>query len=84
MNWITYLGFFAGICTTISFIPQVAKTIKTKHTKDISLGMYSLLIGGVISWLLYGILQYDWPIIIANTFGLLAVIIIFIYKMIYK
>ena len=39
-----YLGYFAAICTTIAFIPQAIKVYKTKHTKDISLGMFLLLI----------------------------------------
>ncbi|MDA3890422.1 MAG: PQ-loop domain-containing transporter [Salinivirgaceae bacterium] len=33
---ITLLGFSAAACTTIAFIPQALKTIKTKNTKDLS------------------------------------------------
>ena len=38
----SYLGFFAAFCTTVAFIPQVVKVYKSKHTKDISLGMFLL------------------------------------------
>jgi MtN3 and saliva related transmembrane protein len=66
MNFITILGLAAAACTTISFLPQAVKTIRTKHTEDLSLGMYSLLTIGIFLWLLYGILVEDIPIIVAN------------------
>ena len=55
MNWITMVGLTAAACTTISFLPQAIKTIKTKHTKDLSLVMYSILTTGILLWVVYGI-----------------------------
>ncbi len=66
MEIVTILGLIAAICTTISFLPQAIKTIKTKQTKDLSLGMYSVLTTGIILWIIYGILIGDLPIILAN------------------
>ncbi len=66
MELITLLGLVAATCTTISFLPQAIKTIKTKHTKDLSLGMYTVLTTGVFLWFLYGILIQNLPIILAN------------------
>jgi len=63
---ITILGLVAAILTTISFLPQAIKTIKTKNTDDLSLGMYSVLVSGIILWLIYGILIKDLPVILAN------------------
>lgn len=63
---VTFIGLAAAICTTISFLPQAIKTIKTKHTKDLSLGMYAVLTTGISLWLFYGILIKDLPIILAN------------------
>jgi len=60
-------GTIAAICTTTSFIPQVVKVWQTKSTGDISLGMFILFTIGVISWLIYGILLNELPIILANT-----------------
>ncbi len=71
MNWITVLGLAAAACTTISFLPQAIKTIKSKRAKDISPGMYSILTIGVFLWLLYGIIIKDLPIMIANGITLL-------------
>ena len=76
----SYLGYLAAFCTTIAFIPQAAKVYKTKHTKDISLGMFSLLNVGFILWLWYGILILSYPIIIANSFTIIIAIYIFINK----
>lgn len=62
----TILGLIAATLTTISFLPQVIKIIKTKNTTDISLVMYCLLTTGVLLWLIYGYLIQDWPVMIAN------------------
>jgi len=75
-----YLGYFAAFCTTIAFIPQALKVYKTKHTKDISLGMFSLLNAGFILWLWYGILIISYPIIIANSVTIVIAAYIFVLK----
>ena len=72
------LGIVAGFCTTISLVPQIIKTYRTKHTEDLSLGMFCLLAFGVATWFAYGVLIEELPIIIANaiTFVLCFYIII--------
>jgi len=60
------LGYIAAICTTASFLPQALKTYKTKHTKDISLPMYLILIMGVSMWFAYGFFLKDAAIMGAN------------------
>jgi len=80
-NMESYLGYLAAFCTTIAFIPQAIKVYKSKHTKDISLGMFSLLIAGFILWLWYGILLLSYPIILANAFTILIAIYILIAKL---
>jgi len=76
MSYITLLGLFAAACTTSAFIPQVIKAYKTKQTKDISLGMYIVLMIGIASWLIYGIVIQDIPVTIANGVTLLLVVLI--------
>ena len=65
-------GYLAAILTTASFVPQVLRTLRTRDTRAISLGMYSLFSAGVALWLIYGLLIGAWPIILANvvTLGL--------------
>jgi MtN3 and saliva related transmembrane protein len=84
MNFITLMGFAAATCTTISFIPQTIKTIKTRHTKDLSLGMYFILNAGIIFWLAYGIFKNDLPIILANAITLALTLIILGLKIKYR
>lgn len=66
-----WIGGVAAALTTCSFVPQVWRVMRTRHTKDISLIMYVLFTAGVALWLAYGILLGAWPIIIANGITLL-------------
>ncbi len=60
------LGNIAAILTSVSFLPQAIKTIKTKDTSGISLSMYIIFVSGVSMWLTYGIMIQSLPIIIGN------------------
>lgn len=66
METLNLIGGTAATLTTFSFVPQVWQILKTRHTHDISLGMYLAFTCGVALWLVYGILLSSWPIIIAN------------------
>lgn len=75
---VTLLGLMAGILTTVAFIPQVLQTWRTRHTHDISLATFAIFTAGVFTWLLYGLVIGDWPIIAANavTFVLAGTILV--------
>lgn len=73
MDSITILGIAAGTLTTASFLPQVIKAYRSKHTKDVSLFMFILLLVGLCLWLAYGFIRSDLPIILANTVSLVFV-----------
>jgi len=80
MNYETMVGFAAAALTTLSFLPQVVKTWKTRSTKDISLAMFITFCAGVFLWMVYGIMIWSWPVIIANAAVLLLAGIILILK----
>jgi len=84
MVFVEIIGFAAGTLTTISFIPQVFKIVKTKHTGDISLGMFVMLGTGIFLWLVYGILISSLPVILANIISFILALIIVIFKVKYK
>lgn len=67
-----WLGYIAATLTTLSFVPQAVKTIRSKDTRGVSLGMYAAFTVGVAFWLGYGIVLGSWPMIVSNiiTFGL--------------
>ncbi|WP_028744873.1 SemiSWEET transporter [Rhizobium mesoamericanum] len=60
------LGYVGAILTTIAFIPQAAKTIRSRDTRAISLWMYLIFTTSVTLWLAYGIALGAWPIILSN------------------
>ena len=77
MELVNLLGFVAGSLTTVSLLPQVIQTWRTKSAKDISLEMFCILAAGVLLWIIYGIRIMAYPIIICNsvTLGFIAAII---------
>lgn len=79
---IEIIGFLAAILTTVAFIPQVHKVIKSNSTEGISLVTYLIFIVGVALWLVYGFLKGSAPMIIGNgiTFFLSFIIIYYIFK----
>jgi MtN3 and saliva related transmembrane protein len=77
MTLIDALGYAAATLTTVSFMPQVWLTFRTRDVSGISLAMYSAFTFGIALWLAYGVLLRAWPIVIANTVTLgLAVVIL--------
>ena len=81
MTWILFVGYLAGTCTTVAFLPQVIRTWRTRSTQDISLGMFSLMVFGIALWLYYGVVMGDWPLIIADGISLILAAIILILKL---
>ena len=69
------IGYCGAACLTISLIPQLAHTIKTKRVEDISYGFISLQILTCILFLIYGIMLLENPLIIANGIVLLQLLI---------
>ncbi|MGE3334032.1 MAG: SemiSWEET family sugar transporter [Rhodospirillaceae bacterium] len=60
------IGAVASLCSVVSFTPQAWKIIKSRHTDDISAGMFVLTVTGFALWTAYGVLLGKWPIIITN------------------
>jgi len=72
-----WTGYIAAVLTTVAFVPQAVKTIRTRDTRSISLGMYVVFTIGIGFWLAYGIALGSMPMILANivTFALSATIL---------
>ena len=84
MNWTQVIGLFAGICTSTSLLPQLIKTIKEKKAEEISKAMLFTLMTGVATWVVYGVLRNDLPIILTNSFSLLLNIILVFFRFKYS
>lgn len=77
MDVVEIIGMLAAILTTAAFVPQAVKVVRTRDTAAISLAMYALFTSGIALWGVYGVMTWQWSIIIANaiTFVLAAIIL---------
>lgn len=80
-EWLDYLGYVAALLSTGAFLPQAVKTIRTRETRGISLGMYVIFTAGVTLWLIYAIGIGSVPMTLANTVTVLLAVIILILKL---
>lgn len=68
MEWV---GYLAAAMTTLAFVPQALKTIRSRDTHSISLSMYVVFTIGIAFWLVYGIALNSKPMILSNIVTLL-------------
>jgi MtN3 and saliva related transmembrane protein len=62
----TIVGACAAVASTVSFVPQAWKIIKSRRTHDISTVMYAVTVIGFGLWTAYGIILGQWPLIFTN------------------
>jgi MtN3 and saliva related transmembrane protein len=84
MDAIQLLGLGAGALTTISFLPQVIKTWKSRSAKDLSLSTFLLFWLGVLLWLVYRVIEKDTPVLVANLLTLILATILLFFKMYFR
>jgi len=73
------IGGIAALLSTISFLPQAIKIIRTRDTESISTGMYAVTVIGFVLWTGYGAMLRQWPVIASN--GICLVVSSFILTM---
>jgi MtN3 and saliva related transmembrane protein len=78
------IGLLAATCTTMAFVPQAIKVIRTRNTAGLSLSMYVCFTIGVSLWLVYGCLLGDTAIIVANAITIVFAAIILALKLLYS
>lgn len=77
MNFIgEFLGYLAGVCTAIVFLPQTIRTIKSRDVKGLSLATYIIYCTGMLSWILYGVYLKSVQMMIFNAISLFFAVII--------
>jgi len=75
-----FIGYVAGFCTTVSFVPQVVRAWRTRHAGDIAWGWLIIFQLGLGLWLTYGLILRNWPMILANTITMTLCTILMIMK----
>ena len=56
----------AASLTTLSFVPQVIRAVRTRDVSGISIPMYVAFCTGVALWIVFGVIDASPPIIAAN------------------
>ena len=81
---IEFFGYFAALLTTLAFLPQLIKTLKTQKADDVSLLTLIMFLTGVLSWVIYGYKISSAPILIANIITFILNLFILIFKLIFS
>ena len=67
------VGYLAGLLLALCFLPQVVKTWRLRHARDVSMGMLVLTLASAILYEVYAALLGLWPVLVMNgIFGLLV------------
>lgn len=80
---VTWIGLIGGFITSVAVVPQVVRTWRTKHARDLSIWQPLLLIVGMLFWLAYGVMLGDMPLIIANSFSVACYLLLIVMKLRY-
>ncbi|MGH8279143.1 MAG: SemiSWEET transporter [Gammaproteobacteria bacterium] len=83
MNISPVIGFVAAACTTLAFVPQVWRSLRTHNTGSLSLGMYAVFTLGTMLWVAYGAWSRDLPVLLANAVTLCLAGVVLILKLRY-
>jgi MtN3 and saliva related transmembrane protein len=65
-------------------LPQLIKLIKEKKAENVSFAMMVVLLGGLVLWIIYGLLKKDYIIVTSNGVSILLNISILILGAIYR
>ncbi len=63
------VGYTATAVGTCIMLPQVIKSLRTKHVQDLSALMLTLYLANCALWFSYGIMLPAKPVIVANAAG---------------
>lgn len=84
MTWIDIVGHFGSFLSSVTFLPQVYKTWKTRSAGDLSLLMMLIVTTSTVVWLIYGIALQLWPVIICNAVICLLSLLLIFFKLRFK
>ncbi len=73
-------GWIAALFTTLIFVPQIIKALRTRLTRDISMLMLLLAVLGNAAWLVQSILIANTPLIVCAS----LIIVMSVFLMIFK
>lgn len=61
-----FLGYACGLCTTVAFLPQTIKSIKSRDVSGLSWLTYTIYCIGCALWMLYGVYLESFQMVLFN------------------
>lgn len=83
INAFEIIGYVAAALSSVSFLPQVVKTWRTKSARDLSWLMLVVFMLGLVLWEIYGIWIQSMPMILVNLLLLSSAGVILVCKIRY-
>ncbi|MDI9338554.1 MAG: SemiSWEET family transporter [Alphaproteobacteria bacterium] len=83
-EYIELVGFLGTLLTSITFVPQVYHSWKSKKVASLSIWMVIIVIASTLSWLAYGFLINSRPVILANSIVFLLALVLLYFKITFK
>ncbi len=80
MDWTEIIGHIGSALSSLTFMPQVYQTWKTKSVKDLNLFMMLIVFISTIIWLIYGIGRGLLPVIICNSIICILSVLLIYFK----
>ena len=68
--WADATGVAAAVCSTSSFLPQIAKITRDHDAVAVSFRMYLVMVIGFALWIVYGVSVRSWPVAVSNVVNL--------------
>lgn len=78
---IHWIGAAGAVLTTLCWLPQAVRVVRTKDTGAISLATNLIFAAGIALWLIYGIALMNWPLIAANVISMVFTLVIIVMKL---
>lgn len=63
------VGYAATVVGTSMMLPQLARSWRTQHMRDVAWGMVTLFLLNCLLWLAYGLMIAAPPMVAANAIG---------------
>lgn len=77
------IGWVASLLLSVSVVPQLIKSWRTKQVEDVSLAMIVLFLVGFALWIAYGLLTGELPIVLLNMVSFVSMALTLILKLKY-
>ena len=77
------LGLVGGALVTCSMIPQLIRVFQLRSAREISILFTTLLLLGMVCWLVYGVYLSLTPVILWNATGVVLVTVLLYAKLKY-